>query len=101
MIVVKLMGMACVDAVGDYDLFLRQIDGSYLAVEKIGPAEHLADRVDDGGDVEVAGGHLMEHRREEKKVLAVDQRDFDAGILAESFLQLQRGVHPAESAAEN
>src|SRR3989304_291681 len=55
MVVVKLMGMACVDAVGNHNALVRQIDGSYFAVEKVWAVKHLADRVDDGGEVEVAG----------------------------------------------
>ena len=62
--------------------------------------EHLAHRIDDVRHVEVAGGHLVQHRREGEEVLAVDECELNVGVTAELFLQLDGGVESAEAAAE-
>ena len=72
MIIIKLVRVTCVDAVGNNHPFFDQIDGTHFAVEEIRLAQHLADRVDDGGYVEIAGGDFMEHGCEQKEVFAVD-----------------------------
>ena len=51
MIIIKLVGVGSVDAVGNNHPFFDQIDGTHFAVEEIRLAQHLADRVDDGGYV--------------------------------------------------
>src|SRR3990172_5888197 len=50
MVIIKCVRVNFVDAVGNRDALIRQIDGSYFAVEKVCAVKHLADRIDDGGD---------------------------------------------------
>ena len=52
-------------------------------------------------DVDVAGGHLVQHRREEEEVVTADERDLHAGTSAELPFQFQGGVQAAEAAAKN
>ena len=101
MIVRQIVRMARVDTVAHRDPFVVQVDGIDFAVEKIGPLQELADRVDDGRDVEIAGRDLVQHRREQEKVVAVYERDLDGGIIAKPLLEFQCGVDPAEAAAED
>ncbi|MCC6763491.1 MAG: hypothetical protein IT293_02415 [Deltaproteobacteria bacterium] len=65
---------------GDHDLSSFQIDLDDVAVEEAHFADELPDRVRDVRDVEVARRHLVEHRREEEEVVAVDDRHLDGGI---------------------
>ena len=39
--------------------------------------EELSNRVHDVGDVKVARGDLVQHRREEEEILPIDERDLD------------------------
>ena len=79
----------------------RDIDRLNVSVEDVHVLEQLADRADDVRDVEVACGHLMEHRRKEKKVLAVNERYFDICISCDRPVKFQCGVHSAEPASED
>src|SRR5918996_2933697 len=101
MIVVKLVHVRAVDAVANDHLLCREIDGPDFAVKEIRSLQELSDRIDDGRDVEVTGGYFVQHRREEKKILAVDQRDIDVRILAEYLFQFQGGIESAKTTAQN
>src|SRR5439155_1496492 len=70
-----------------------------IATEKIHAADHFSDGIDDVRQIQIARRDLVEHGSEEKKVLAIDDRDFESRIVA--LLEFQRGIKPAEAAAEN
>ena len=53
------------------------------------------------GHVEIARRHLVQHGRKREEVVAVDQDDFDRGVVRQLLLQLDRRVQAAEAAAEN
>ena len=55
--------------------------------------------IDDVGQIEIARRDLVQHRREEEEVVATDERHLEVRELA--FLEFQRGIKPAEAAAEN
>jgi hypothetical protein len=78
-----------------------EVDPLHLAHEEHRAAHHPADRIHDVGDVEVARGHLVQHRREQDEVVAVDDGDLDLGIPRDGALQLDGGVHPGEPAAQD
>ena len=60
---------------------------------------HFADRINDVCQIQIARSDLVQHRREQEKVLAIHHRDFKPRISA--FLKLERRVKPAESTAKN
>ncbi|MFN8643862.1 MAG: hypothetical protein U0802_20205 [Candidatus Binatia bacterium] len=101
MVVRQAMRMPGLDAVGDGHHPRAQVDVQHLSVEERGAAEQLADRVDDVGEIEVGGRHLVQHRREEEEVVLVDQRDLDGRVAAEEPFELHHRVDPAEPAAED
>src|SRR4051794_33180694 len=47
-----------------------------------------------------SGARLEQKRRDDKEILAADQRDLDALVSAQRALQVRRRCHTAESAAE-
>jgi Bacterial regulatory helix-turn-helix protein, lysR family len=61
--------------------------------------KHLSNRIDDVGQVQIAGRDLVQHRREEKEVFPVHYGHVESRIAA--FFKLQRGIKAAKSAAEN
>jgi hypothetical protein len=77
MIVGKLVKMRSIDAVRDVDALVAEIDRFHFPGEKIRSPQHLSERVDDSRNIEIAGGHFVEHRSEEEEVLAINQGDFD------------------------
>src|SRR6266704_2590603 len=88
-----------VEAVRNRHALLFDIDLVYVAAKKIDVADHLADGIDDVGQVQIAGRDFVQHRREQKKVFTVYDRNFKARILP-SF-KFERGVKSAEAAAED
>ena len=89
------------EAVRHRDHASVQIDRLDIADEHGRPLQQRPQRADDVRDVEVAGGHLVEHRGEEKEVVAADQGDLDVRIPAQQPFEVHGGVHAAESAAEH
>ena len=55
--------------------------------------------INDVGEIQIARRDLVQHRSKEKKVLAINDRDFKARIVA--LLEFQRGIKSAEAATEN
>jgi hypothetical protein len=55
--------------------------------------------IDDVGQIEVARGDFVQHRREQKKVFAVHDRDLEARIFP--LFELERRIKSAEAPAED
>jgi hypothetical protein len=51
--------------------------------------------------LQIAGGDLVQHRGEEKEVVARDQGDLEVGAPPQCALEAARGVDPAEPAAHD
>src|SRR5262249_50482841 len=83
----------------DDNLFFVDVDLVDISTEKIHAADHFSDRIDDVGQVQIARRDLVQHRSEEKKVLTINDSDFEARIV--TLLELQRSIKPAETATEN
>ena len=88
-----------IEPMRDRDAFVCDIDALHVADEKAHVPQHLADRVDDIGQIEIARRDLVQHRGEEEEVLATDKSHFEIRKL--KLLKLQRGIKSAEAAAEN
>jgi hypothetical protein len=61
-----------------HDFHSFDIDRFDVADEEVSLLEQLADRVYDVRRIEIAGGDFMQHRREQKKVIPIDQSNSDA-----------------------
>src|SRR6266436_4398681 len=88
-----------VKPVRDDGTTLRQVDRLNFAFKESNVPQHLTDRVDDMGYIEVACRYFMKHRREQEEVFLTDQRDFEIGIAA--FFELESRVQTTETAAED
>src|SRR6516164_6496025 len=92
---VTIRAMKEVNAVG------REVDRIDFAMEELYAPKKLSNRIDDMGDIQIARGDLMEHRREQKEILTVDQSDLYARPASKSFVKLDCRVQTGEAAAED
>src|SRR6266404_6524569 len=97
-VVLERVGVV-VETVRHHNRALLQIDALNIAREKIDVAQHLAHRIDDVHDVEIARCDLVQHWRKEEEVIPVHQRDFDVRIFPP--LKLQRGIKAGKATTEN
>ena len=74
-----------------------KINGLNFAVEKPDFLKQLADRIHDVGDIQVAGGHFVQHGRKQEKVLAINKCHLEVRVTGPRLLQLERGVESAEA----
>ena len=93
--------MMVVEAVRDGHDLPVEIDRFYFPGEKIDPLQELSDRIDDIGEIEITGGDFVQHRRKQKEVVAIYQRDLDIGIAGQRVLEVNRRMESGETAAEN
>ena len=77
-----------------------EIDALHITVEDLDSLEQFADRTDDMCNIQIAGRNLVEHRCEEKEILAVDERDLDVFVARKCLVEVQGRIQPAEAAAE-
>jgi len=87
--------------VGDAYCFIREVDAADLGMKEIDVPQHFANRVHYMGEIDIAGGHFVQHRGEEDEVFAVDESDFQVIAAGEDFVEFQGRIEAAESAAEN
>src|SRR5581483_11089630 len=99
--VVGQVVMVMVDAVRNRNDLALDVDRLDVTCEEIDPLEQLADWVDDIRQVQIAGSHFVQHRREQEKVFAVDERDLHVRVACEGLLQFDGHVQTAETTAEN
>ena len=100
-LVVRQAVVVALEAVRHGDAAAIEINPVDVADEDLGPLQQRPQRADDVRDVEVAGGDLVQHRREQEEVVARDERDFDARVAGEHLFEVARSVHAAESTAEH
>src|SRR5262249_40217213 len=83
------------------NLLVRQINRLHIGNRDACPAQHLAQRLNDGSDIHVAARHLMQHWREQHEVLVCPQRHFPVRMLAEMLPQPACRVGAGEPATED
>src|SRR5215469_921580 len=76
-----------IEAMGNYDPLLFEINLVYFPCQEVHTAQHFADRIDDGCEIQIAGGDFVKHGCEQEKVLTIDQCDFDGRITGKFPLQ--------------
>ena len=89
-----------IEAVGDRNAPSFEIYRFYIPGECVYSPEHLAKRIDDRVHFEIARRDLMQHRREQKVVVASHQGDAYIRAGAQCSFQFNRGVYATEPATE-
>ena len=87
--------------VGYVDHFGLEIDALDMTIKDFDVLQKFPHRTDDMRNIEVAGGDLVQHRRKEKEVLAIYERDLDIRVSRKGFVEVQRSVESAKAAAED
>ena len=78
-----------------------EIDRFHFSREEIDSLQEFSDGIDDICEIEITGCDLMQHRRKQKEVVAIYQRDLDIGIAGQRVLKVNRRMESGETAAEN
>src|SRR5262249_2422713 len=81
------------------DAFAFEVDFVDIAAEKVDMPDHFANRINDVGQIQIAGRDLVQHRCKQKEVFPVNNRHLETRVFA-SF-KVEDGVKAAESAPEN
>src|SRR5262249_29135296 len=94
------VGMIIV-AMGNNDPLLFEINLIHFPCQEVHMAQHFADRVHDCREIQIAGRNFVEHWREQKKVLTIDECDFDRRITGKFSLQFHGHREPGKTSAHN
>src|SRR5215469_7203931 len=78
-----------------------KIDRFDFSSEEIDSLQELSHGIDDIREIEITGCDLVQHRRKQKKVVAVHERDLYLGIACQRVIEVNRRLQPGETAAEN
>jgi len=89
-----------IETMGNRDASSFEIDSFYISGEGLCSPKQLAKRIDDRVHFEIARRDLVQHRREQKMVVARHQGDVDVVAAAQRSFQLDRCVNATEPAAE-
>src|SRR5215469_12529157 len=90
-----------IEAMGNNDPLLFEINLVYLPCQKLHTPQHFADRIHDGCEIQIAGGDFVKHWCEQEKVLTIDQCDFERRITGKLPLQFHGHRQPGKPAADN
>jgi hypothetical protein len=63
--------------------------------------KNASKRISDVTRMKISGSHVVQHRREQDKILAADQRYFHIPPASQAFIEILCGVQPCESGAGN
>src|SRR5205823_14087939 len=93
--------MVMIEAVRDLDDLVLHVNALDVTLEESAAAQELANRIDNRREVQVAGGDLMQHGREQEEVIAIYQGDFEVAGALQSLFQFKSDVQAGEAAAKN
>src|ERR1700744_2525908 len=89
-----------IEAMSDLDALVIGVDVFNIFHNKFSSSNHLANRIRNGRNVEIARSNLMKHWRKEDKVVTTDQLDNRLARVKE-FLELAYYFDSGESTAQN
>ena len=89
-----------IHAVRYVDTLAFEVDLFDLSLEELNPFEKFANRIHDMRHVQIAGGDLVQHRREQKEIILIDERHFDIRLARDRALDLECGVQAAKTATK-
>src|SRR5215469_4206421 len=93
--------MVMVEAVGHLYHSPLDVNALRAALEEVAAAKELANRIDYRCQVQIAGCDLMQHGRKHKKVVAVDQCEFEIIRACQLFFEFHSDVEAGEAPAED
>jgi hypothetical protein len=94
-VVIKFMRVALL-SVDDRHALGGEVDLLHFAVKEPHVLQEFSNGIDDVGHVEIAHRHFMQHRREQRVILAVNDRDASPRISGDRLFQAERSVESAE-----
>jgi hypothetical protein len=94
------MGMT-LESVRQRQPVVGKVDVLHFAGKQLRFPQEFPGRVDDGGQIQIARGDLVQHWCEEEEVVPIDQSNLDIAIPGELVFQFHGAVNTAESAAKN
>ena len=80
---------------------MREIDRFDVAVENDHTTEQLAKRVTDMIGLEIASGHLVQHRRKHREIFAADEGHVDVLAFCGRAVEVPRGFYARKTSPEN
>ena len=79
---------------------LVQVDALDVTVKNADAFQQFSDGAHDMGDVEIARRDLVQHRRKEEEIFAIDECNLDVRIFRQSFFKIECRIKSAKAAAE-
>jgi len=80
---------------------LRKVNRPNFRFNKLHVAQNTAERIDNIARIKIAGGDLVQHRREQNEILTVDQSNFSVCAASQVFIQVHCRAQPGESASRD
>src|SRR5215469_2894321 len=93
--------MMVIETVRDGHELPLEIDRFHFSGEEIDSLQEFSDGIDDIREIEIASRDFVQHRRKQKEVVAVHERDLYFGIACQRIVQVNRRMQPGKTAAEN
>src|SRR6516162_213715 len=90
-----------VEAMGNNDPLLFEINLVYFPWQEVHTTQHFADRIHNCCEIQIAGRDFVKHWRKQEKVLTIDQSDFHRRITAKFSLQFHGHREPGKTSAYN
>src|SRR5215831_13569906 len=78
-----------------------KIHCSHLGFENLDVMKNASERISDVTGMQISGCDFVQHRREQNKVLAADQRYFNIRPASQVFIEILCRVQSCEAAAGN
>src|SRR5215472_272617 len=99
--IVEHIVMMVVETVRDSHDLPFKINRFHFPREEIDSLQQFSDGIDDICEIKITGCDLVQHRREQKEVVAVHKRDLHLGIACQCVIEVNRRMEPGETAAKN
>src|SRR6266550_1963857 len=80
---------------------LRKVNRLNFGLNKLHMAQNAAERIDNIARIKIAGGDLVQHRREQDEILAADQSNFCVCATRQRFVQVHCRAQPGKSTTRN
>src|SRR5262249_13251269 len=78
-----------------------KINAFHVTLKKLNSFKQLPDGIDDVRHIQITGRDLVKHRREQEKVVVIDERNLEVWILSDRPFHLECGVQTAKATAKN
>src|SRR5215470_3307466 len=90
-----------IEAMGNNDTPSFDVHPLDLSRKEMDALKHLANRIHNRRQIQVAGCDLVKHGREQEKIVAIDEGDLDGKILREFLFQLHGNSKARKPPAKN